>query len=123
MEGGSAWDLVTWMSPPIEISRGPVQPPMSKVTNPRTAFNRLFASFNSTLNEEVEQRQQRLSVLDFVLTIFGLQPRLNARTIKNDEYLTAVRGQNSVSNSSMNKSVFPVMDPVQGEALKTKLLR
>ena len=98
MEGGSASGSCDSGYPcayPRNISWASATTPMSKVTNPRTAFNRLFASFNSTLSEEeVERkRQQRLSVLDFVLTdIQGLQPRLNARdNQKLDEYLTAVR--------------------------------
>lgn len=98
MEGGSVSGSCDSGYPcayPRNISWASATAPMSKVTNPRTAFGRLFASFNNTLSdEEIERkRQQRLSVLDFVLTdIQNLQPRLNATdNRKLDQYLTAVR--------------------------------
>lgn len=98
MEGGSSSGSCDSGYPcayPRNISWASPTTPMPKITNPRTAFNRIFASFDPTITQEEldRKKEQRLSILDFVLEdIQQLNGRLgNKDRLKLDEYLTAVR--------------------------------
>ncbi|HEY2901147.1 MAG TPA: DUF1552 domain-containing protein [Polyangia bacterium] len=98
------------------VSWAGVSQPLTKVTNPQSAFNVLFNGFDPTasLADQTKRRAYKTSVLDRAIAqVTGLEAKLGATDRKKlDQYLTSVREvEREVTDTSGDMSCTPGNGP------------